>query len=149
MRKLIALGALLLSACAGDKIDETHGRDGTVAYFVKVESSEPGARIEADGDSIGKTPLTLKIYGDPDGTFHNFGRAEYVVKAYPANPNQPVQYKIFKTGGNLFAGNPFTEEDRIPTTIYFDFTPRNSATGRNTGGFTIDLPTDSNGKVGQ
>jgi hypothetical protein len=32
------------------------------------------------GEYFGKIPLTLKIYGDKDGTFHNFGSQEYVVQ---------------------------------------------------------------------
>jgi hypothetical protein len=56
------------------------GPDGTIAYDVLVESSEPGVRIEANQDYIGTTPVTLRIFGDKDGTFHNFGTPEYVVR---------------------------------------------------------------------
>ena len=34
--------------------------------------------MEANGDYIGKTPVTLKIFGDKDGTFHNFGTDDFV-----------------------------------------------------------------------
>ncbi len=90
------------------------GPGGTIAYMVPVETSEPGARIEVNGDDVGKSPLTLKIFGDKDGTFHNFGSYQYVIKAYPVRPGQYVQTKVFRTGGW------FTPEDRIPTRLYFD-----------------------------
>jgi hypothetical protein len=85
-----------------------------VAYLVAIETSEPGARIEAGGEDVGKSPMTLKIYGDKDGTFHNFGTYLYVIKAYPVRPGQYLQTKVFRTGGG---GRP---EDRIPTRLYFD-----------------------------
>jgi hypothetical protein len=90
------------------------GPGGTIAYLVPIETNEPGVRIEVNGDYVGKTPITLKIFGDKDGTFHNFGRYEYVIKAYPVGPGQYVQTKVFRTGGW------FTPEDRIPTRLYFD-----------------------------
>jgi len=90
------------------------GPQGTVAYLVKVEASEPGVKIEADGDFVGTIPLTLKIFGDKDGTFHNFGRSQYVVRAIPNRSGQLTQTKIFGTGGW------FSQEDRIPSTIYFE-----------------------------
>lgn len=57
----------------------------------------------------------LKIYGDKDGTFHNFGRYEYEVVASPVKPGQQLQRKVFKCGGW------FTSEDKIPKKIFFDF----------------------------
>jgi len=82
---------------------------------VEVESSEPGARIEVNNDSVGKTPTTIKIFGDKDGTFHNFGSYEFKVTAYPPRAGQQPQTKVFKTGGW------FTSEDKIPKKIFFDF----------------------------
>ncbi len=99
------------------------GRDGTVAFLVQVEASEPDVRIEADGDSIGTAPLTLKIFGDKDGTFHNFGSPEYAIRAYPAKPGQRVQSKIYYTG------QWFGREDRIPSKIYFDMNIVSDGTG--------------------
>lgn len=114
----LAMLATLLFGCAstetGDKKKVEKGPNGTIAYYVEVETSEPGARIEADGNEVGTSPLKLKVFGDKDGTFHNFGRYQYVVSAYPVKPGQFVQTKVFKTGGW------FTPEDRIPTRIYFD-----------------------------
>src|SRR4030095_1071321 len=93
------------------------GPGGTIAYLVEVESSEPGARIEANNEYIGKAPLTLKIFGDKDGTFHNFGSYNYTIKGYPVKPGQQPQTKEFRTGGW------FTPEDRIPKKLFFDFGP--------------------------
>src|ERR1043166_130422 len=117
----------LLSGCSSIPPNAERGPNGTIAYFVQVESSEPGVRIEANNDYIGKTPLTLRIFGDRDGTFHNFGSSEYIVRAFPANTNQFLQTKVFRTGGW------FSQEDRIPSRIYFDMSQK-------TSGFSIDLP---------
>jgi len=85
-----------------------------MAYDVSVEASEPGARIEANGELLGRTPLHLKIYGDPDGTFHDFGSYYYIVRALPVTTNQFAQVRAFRTG------HFFTPEDHIPQRIYFD-----------------------------
>jgi hypothetical protein len=85
-----------------------------MAYHVLVEASEPGARIEVNGDQVGNTPLTLKIFGDRDGTFHDFGSYHYVVRALPLATNQYAQTRFFGTGKS------WSPEDRIPERIYFD-----------------------------
>lgn len=111
--------AILLAACSttpeGQKPEK--GPAGTIAYLVEVESSEPGAPIEANGEYIGKTPVTLKIFGDKDGTFHNFGSYHYTITCHPVKPGQQLQTKDFRTGGW------FTPEDRIPKKLFFDFGP--------------------------
>ena len=90
------------------------GPHGTIAYDVLVEASPPGARIEADGRFVGETPLHLKIFGDKDGTFHDFGSDFYVVRALPLTTNQYPQVAMFGTG------RWFGPEDRIPERIYCD-----------------------------
>ncbi len=90
------------------------GPHGTIAYDVLVEASAPGARIEVNGESVGNTPVHLKIFGDPDGTFHDFGSYYYVVRALPITTNQFPQTRVFQTG-HLMA-----PEDRIPQRLYFD-----------------------------
>jgi len=112
---LLALAGCATSNSSGEKPER--GPHGTIAYLVQVESSEPGARIEANGDYIGKAPCTLKIFGDKDGTFHNFGSYHYIVTAYPVRPGQQQQTKDFRTGGW------FTPEDMVPKRIFFDFGP--------------------------
>ena len=113
--------------CASGPPGAEHGSQGTVAYMVQVESSEPGARIEVNNDFVGKTPMTLKIWGDKDGTFHNFGSQEYIIRVFPVSTNQFVQTKAFRTGGW------FSQEDRIPSRLYFDLNDKSS-------GFSVDLP---------
>ena len=121
------IGALGLCGCATSTNPDTErGPDGTIAYKVQVESSTPGARIEVNDDYIGKTPLTLTIFGDKDGTFHNFGAKDYVIRAFPVTTNQFPQTKLFRTGGW------FSDEDRIPGHIYFEMEQQGS-------GFSIDL----------
>jgi hypothetical protein len=92
------------------------GPHGTMAYNVLIEASEPGARIEANGQNIGNTPVHLKIFGDRDGTFHDFGSYDYVVQAFPLVTNQFPQTRVFRTGHLL------TPEDHIPSRIFFDMT---------------------------
>jgi hypothetical protein len=86
-----------------------------MAYNVLIEASEPGAKIEANGQIVGEAPLQLKIFGDPDGTFHDFGSDFYVVRALPLTTNQYAQLRLFGTG--RWFGPP---ESRIPERIYFD-----------------------------
>jgi hypothetical protein len=113
----LTLGVVfVLGGCATSKDQKPErGPEGTIAYYVEIESSEPGARIEANNEYIGKTPTTLKIFGDKDGTFHNFGSYHYTITAYPVRPGQQPQTKDFRTGGW------FTPEDKIPKKIFFDF----------------------------
>jgi len=113
----MALIALLLFGCASDsqtkKTKPEKGPQGTVAYFVDVDASQP-CRIEADGESVGVTPLKLKIFADRDGTFHNFGRSQYILKAYPQEMGYREETKVFGTGGW------FSQEDRVPSRIFFE-----------------------------
>ena len=77
---------------------------------MQVESSEPGVRIEANNDYVGKTPLTLKIFSDKDGTFHNFGTTSTSVRAFPG-ANQYIQTKVFRTWRLV------TQKDMVPKRI--------------------------------
>ena len=90
------------------------GPHGTIAYDVAIDATPPGARIEANGQYVGNTPLHLKIFGDKDGTFHDFGSYYYIVRALPLTTNQFVQTRVFRTGRH------FTPEDHIPQSIFFD-----------------------------
>jgi PEGA domain len=90
------------------------GPHNTIAYDVVIEASEPGARIEADGNNLGNTPVHVKIFGDRDGTFHDFGSYSYVIRAYPLATNQFSQVRVFGTGKG------FQREDKIPQSVYFD-----------------------------
>src|SRR5258708_30040063 len=109
---LAALG--LAAGCATTPPGAERGPDGTMAYLVQIEASEPGVKIEANGQPVGTAPMTLKIFGDPDGTFHDFGSYYYIVRALPLATNQFVQTRVFRTGHML------TPEDQIPKRIYFD-----------------------------
>jgi hypothetical protein len=104
----------LLAGCYTVPPGTERGPNGTVAYNVTIEASEPGATIKVNGEEIGKTPLTLKIYGDPDGTFHDFGSYYYVIQAFPVGSNQYTQTRVYRTG------HMFTGEDMVPRQINFD-----------------------------
>ena len=114
---IVAFGTAtaLLAGCATEiPPGAERGPHHTMAYDVLIEASDPGARIEANGQFIGNSPVHLKIFGDPDGTFHDFGSYYYAVRAFPLNTNQFPQERYFMTGHMM------THEDRIPQKIYFD-----------------------------
>jgi len=111
---LAAVAIGLVTGCETTPPGAERGPHGTIAYNVQVEASEPGVRIMANNEFVGNAPLTLKIFGDKDGTFHDFGSYVYVVQALPLHTNQYVQTRVFGTGRH------FTHEDRIPQRIYFD-----------------------------
>jgi hypothetical protein len=106
--------ALFLAGCQSIPPGAERGPHGTMAYDVLVDASEPGARIRVNGQDMGNAPLHLKIFGDPDGTFHDFGSFNYVVEALPLTTNQFPQARYFQTGHLM------TPEDLIPRQIHFD-----------------------------
>ena len=111
----LSLGAVIfLTGCETVPPGVERGPHGTIAYDVLVEASEPGARIEANGENLGDAPLHLKIFGEKDGLFHDFGAYYYVIRAYPLTSNQFVQTRVFLTG------HEDTPQDQIPRRIYFD-----------------------------
>jgi hypothetical protein len=116
MSAAAAAGIAVLAGCVTIPPGAERGPHGTMAYFVKIDASEPGTLIKANGQDIGTVPLTLKIYGDPDGTFHDFGSYYYVIQAFPPSTNLFTQTKVFRTG------HLFTPEDVIPHEINFDMT---------------------------
>src|SRR5215467_3037831 len=120
MRRKLTLAAglaaaIILAGC-GTPIPPgaERGPHNTMAYDVLVDASPPGAQIVANGQNVGQTPVHIKIFGDPDGTFHDFGSYYYVVRALPIATNQYPQTILFRTG------HLFTPEDRIPPRIDFD-----------------------------
>jgi hypothetical protein len=118
--------ASLLTACRTTTPDSEHGSDKTAAFYLKVESSVPGVTIETNNVFAGKTPLTLRIFGDSQGsTFHNFGSPEYVLRALPLTTNQFLQTRVFKTGKGSAPG------EKIPGLIFFDMSQQS-------GGLIID-----------
>jgi hypothetical protein len=108
------LAFLYVTGCQTLPPGAERGPSGTMAYNVLIEASEPGAQIEANGQVVGQTPLQLKIFGDPDGTFHDFGSDFYIIRALPLTTNQYAQAQMFGTG------RWFGPEDRIPERVSFD-----------------------------
>ena len=108
------LVAVLVAGCQTVPPGAERGPHGTMAYDVLVEASSPGARIEANGQDAGTAPVHLKIFGDPDGTFHDFGSPYFLIKASPVTTNQFEQARYFGTG------QWFGPEDHIPKQIFFD-----------------------------
>jgi S1-C subfamily serine protease len=97
------------------------GPSGTIAYYIEVDSSEPGVRIEVDRESVGVTPTTIKVFGDKDGTFHRFKKEIFEIRAIPSRPGQYPQSKVYRTGGF------FVSDDQIPSRIYFDMSERSGS----------------------
>ena len=120
--KCLVVPAIVISVLAGCETPvppgTEKGPDGTIAYKVPIDSNEPGTRIEVNGETVGSTPTVLKMFGDRDGTFHNFGSYEFLVRAYPPGTGRASQTKVFHTG--VLMG----QEDKIPQRIYFDFGPK-------------------------
>jgi hypothetical protein len=114
---LAAVG--LLIGCESVPPGVEQGPHGTIAYDVQIESAPPGAKIEANGQVVGNAPLHLKIFGDKDGTFHDFGSYYYIIRALPLSTNEFVQTRVFRTG------HLFSPEDHIPQRIDFDMSQRN------------------------
>jgi hypothetical protein len=106
--------AAFLSGCETLPPGVERGPNGTIAYDVLIEASAPGAKVEANGQIVGNTPLHLKIFGDKDGTFHDFGSDYYIIRALPLTTNQFAQTRYFRTG------RFFSPEDHIPDRVYFD-----------------------------
>lgn len=104
----------LLPACQTTGPDTERGPDRTVAAYLKVESSVPGIAVETNGVFAGKTPLTLRIFGDAGGTFHSFGSPEYTLRALPSTTNEFTQVKAFRAGTRSVPG------EKIPGLIFFD-----------------------------
>ncbi len=126
-QSLIPLLTLLAAGCAsGPTAKPERGQAGTIAYNVKIEASDPGARVEVNDDFVGVTPVEIKVWGDRDGTFHNFGSADFVIRVHPVHDGQSVQTKVFRTGGW------FGQEDRVPQRLFFDLNQKAQ------GGFTVD-----------
>src|ERR1044071_4331600 len=93
-----AAAAALLAGCQTIPPGAERGPDGTMAYEVMVDASAPGARLEVNGEMVGETPLRVKIFGDADGTFHDFGSYYYTIRALPIATNQYPQMRVFRTG---------------------------------------------------
>ncbi len=124
---LIGLLSLLTAGCASGPTDKVErGRQGTIAYQVKIDSTDPGARVEVNHDFVGVTPVEIKVWGDRDGTFHNFGSADFIIRVHPVKEGQSIQTKVFRTGGW------FAREDRVPQHLFFDLHQKTL------GGFIVD-----------
>jgi hypothetical protein len=113
-----AVAATFLTGCQSIPPGAERGPHNTMAYTILIEATEPGARIEANGEYMGDTPLNLKVFGDPDGTFHDFGSLYFSIRALPVASNHFAQARFFRTGHGL------TPEDRIPQRIFFDMTQK-------------------------
>lgn len=108
---------LLAGGCSTPKEANRLPGGGPVPYEVQIETSDPGSRIEVDGEYMGLAPLTVTIWGDSDGTFHGSGDGYTVFKAYPVKPGQYIQVRRFLNGAQAFM---FGQQDRIPKRLYFD-----------------------------
>jgi len=111
-----AVAAALFTGCASRPHDPNmeRGPHGTYIYDMLVEASPAGAHIEVNGTVVGDAPLHLKIYGDRNGTFHDFGSCYYTIRAFPLATNQFTQLRVFGTGRRG------TRDDHIAERIYFD-----------------------------
>lgn len=115
LRWMAASAALIFAGCSTPiPPGAERGPHGTMAYDMLIDASPPGARVEVNGEDVGATPVHIKLFGDPDGTFHDFGSDYYIVRALPVTTNQFAQTRVFRTGHML------GPEDHIPQQIFFD-----------------------------
>jgi hypothetical protein len=113
----ILLGStLVFVGCRSADPSAENGPDKTTAHYLRVESSVPGVSIETNNVLAGKTPLTLRVFGDDAATFHDFGSPQYIVRALPLTTNQVTQTQVFRTGKGSSPG------DKIPGLLFFDMT---------------------------
>jgi hypothetical protein len=98
------------------------GPNRTLVYYLKVEASLPDVSIETNKVFAGKTPLVLRLFGDPPGTFRDFGSPEFSLQAVPPSTNYFLQNKVFRTGKGSTPG------DRIPGMVFFDMSQPSGAT---------------------
>jgi hypothetical protein len=112
----IILSAVIVFAGCSTFHEEEPGPEKTIAYYIQVQSSVPGVIIETNSVVAGPVPITLKIFGDSPGNFHNFGNPEFTVRAIPPTTNQFVQARVFRTGTVGHSGSG----DKIPGVIFFD-----------------------------
>ena len=110
----VAAGIVFLAGCQTVPPGVERGPHGTIAYDVPIEASEPGVRIHVNNEFVGTAPLKLRIWGDKDGTFHDFGSYEYIIQALPNQTNHYTQTRVFRTG------RMFSPQDYIPKQVYFD-----------------------------
>ncbi len=115
----------ILSSCRSSPASGDSGPEHTMACFIQVEASIPGVTIETNHVVAGKTPLTLKVFGDASETFHNFGSPEFVLTARPPTTNYFIQTKAFRTGKGSAPG------ERIPGLVFFNMS-------QESGGLMID-----------
>jgi hypothetical protein len=119
---VLTAAAAALVGCAMTDPTVERGPKGTIACVVQVDSSQPGVSIETNHVFVGKTPLTFKVFGNADGTFHNDGSAEFVITAIPQSTNQVVQNRTFKTGKAPSQGS------KVPGLLFFDMDQPSSTT---------------------
>ena len=118
MNNLASVITVLVLVCCGCASTDKAGHpSGTIPYPIAIETSEPGSRIEVDGEYMGVSPITVTIYGDKDGTFHGAGDGYTTFRAHPVKPGQFIQTKSFLNGAQSFM---FGQQDRIPKRLYFD-----------------------------
>lgn len=117
------VAGLLLSCSSTPKGDK--GPESTKAFYVQVQASRDGVSIETNHVFAGKAPLVLRLMGDKDGTFHNFGAPQYFVRAVPETTNAFIPTQAFKTGDKSSPG------DRIPGLIFLDMS-------NPSGSFSVD-----------
>ena len=102
------------------------GPEHTKSFYVQVQASVEGVRIETNNMYAGTAPVTLRILGNKNGTFHNFaGNPQFVFRALPVTSNGLAPTQVFK------AGNSSSPGDRIPGLIFFDM-------ARPGGSFSVD-----------
>ena len=126
MNRLILLFVLVvLTGCNSGEIKKLFTPDpvtvalprgirGSYGHLVRVETHEPGAKVEINKGYVGTTPCTIVVYGDRKRTFR--GNMDTTISVYPSPTasNQFMQTKEFTGGGKG------RQKEQIPEALYFD-----------------------------
>lgn len=104
---ILMLPAILMTGCSG-----------LTPFNVAIDSDPQGARIDVNGDYIGKTPTSYVVKGNADRSFNGswVQGGDIVFTASPPydQTNLYVQTKSFSPSAF------FKQGDHIPENIFFD-----------------------------
>lgn len=94
--------------------DLPRGPRGTYGHTVRVETHEPGARVEVNKEYRGITPCTVVVFVEKRREIKREMDVQIAVYPAPTATNQFLQTKSFSGGGKG------RRPERLPEAVYFD-----------------------------
>lgn len=113
MRVLYLVITLLVANCVTPQQNRSNKEITKDDFFIDIQSSPPGAKIEVDDEYWGPTPLRVQVTRTCEVTYYQFLEPlkiceRNVIRAIPNRPGHCTQTKVF------------TERHNMPKTIYFE-----------------------------